>query len=263
MVINSARVSAFGQRWTARIQQSRAMMAGSPGLATIGRGARKDCGAATLEPGDQASIGGRRVQAEHAGDQLQVPLLLREPTEPPVPNDPITVIGAGLTITGKLEFKGEVQVEGEVQGDIHAQRIFIGEQARIRGALIAEEIVVRGNVQGSIHGNAVIFQSSCQAKADVVHKSLAIEQGALFEGRSIRSEDPMSLLRTALKQKYASNSAYLAVIGAKRGGSVAIVWSLAGACSRCRRPMNLWQFETACRCLGGPRHAEAGGRGRN
>jgi cytoskeletal protein CcmA (bactofilin family) len=220
MVINSARVSAFGQRWTARIQQSRAMMAGSPGLATIGRGARKDCGAAALEPGDQASICGRRVQAEHAGDQLQVPLLLREPTEPPVPNDPITVIGAGLTITGKLEFKGEVQVEGEVQGDIHAQRIFIGEQARIRGALIAEEIIVRGNVQGSIHGNAVIFQSSCQAKADVVHKSLAIEQGALFEGRSIRSEDPMSLLRTALKQKYASNSAYLAVIGTKRGTEV-------------------------------------------
>jgi hypothetical protein len=26
---------------------------------------------------------------------------------------------------------------------------------------------------------------------------LAIEQGAFFEGRSIRSEDPMSLLRTA------------------------------------------------------------------
>jgi cytoskeletal protein CcmA (bactofilin family) len=131
-------------------------------------------------------MGGRRLQAEHAGEQL-----------PPVPNDPVTVIGAGLTIAGNLESKGEVQVEGEVHGDVHAQRIFIGEQARITGALIAEEIVVRGNVQGSIHGNVVIIHSSSHVEADVVHKALAIEQGAFFEGRSIRSEDPMSLLRTA------------------------------------------------------------------
>ena len=62
------------------------------------------------------------------------------------------MIGAGLTITGNLESKGEVQVEGEVQGDVHAQYIVIGERARITGALIAEEIVVRGNVQGSIRG---------------------------------------------------------------------------------------------------------------
>ena len=73
MVVNSARVSALGQRWTARVQQSRAMMAGLPGLATIGHGARKDCDAAALEPGDQASIGGRRLQAEHAGNQAASP----------------------------------------------------------------------------------------------------------------------------------------------------------------------------------------------
>jgi cytoskeletal protein CcmA (bactofilin family) len=196
MVDNSASVSAFGQRWTASDQESRAMIAGPPGLATIGHGARKDCGADV--PGDRASKrGGCRQHAEHAGDQLQIPLLLREPTEPPAPNDSVTAIGAGLSITGNVESKGDVQVEGEVQGDVHAQYILIGERARITGALIAEEIVVRGNVQGSIHGNVVIIHSSSHVEADVVHKSLAIEQGAFFEGRSIRSEEPMSLLRTA------------------------------------------------------------------
>jgi cytoskeletal protein CcmA (bactofilin family) len=142
-------------------------------------------------------MGGCRQNAEHAGDQLQVPLLVREPTEPPAPNGSATVIGAGLTITGNVESKGDVRVEGEVQGDVHAQYILIGERARITGALIAEEIVVRGNVQGSIHGNVVIIHSSSHVEADVVHKLLAIEQGAFFGGRSIRSEDPMSLLRTA------------------------------------------------------------------
>ena len=112
-------------------------------------------------------------------------------------NGSASVIGVDLSITGNLESKGEVQVEGEVQGDIHAQRIVIGERARITGALIAEEIVVRGNVQGSIRGNAVTFQSSSRVEGDVFHKSLAIEQGAFFEGKSRRSEDPMSVQRTA------------------------------------------------------------------
>jgi len=138
--------------------------------------------------------------AEHAGDQLQVPLLVREPTEPPAPNDSVTVIGAGLTITGNVESKGDVQVEGEVQGDVHAKHIVIGERARITGALIAEEIVVRGNVQGSIRGNAVTFHSSSRVEGDVFHKSLVIEQGAFFEGKSRRSEDPMAVQSKASGQ---------------------------------------------------------------
>ena len=112
-------------------------------------------------------------------------------------NNAASVIGTDLTITGNLESKGEVQIEGEVQGDVHAQRIVIGEQARITGALIAEEVVVRGNVQGSIRGNSVTFQASSRIEGDVFHKTLAIEQGAFFEGKSRRSEDPMSVQRSA------------------------------------------------------------------
>src|SRR5437763_9675329 len=85
-------------------------------------------------------------------------------------NGSASVIGAGLSITGNLESKGEVQVEGEVQGDIHAQRIVIGEQARTTGALIAEEVVVRGRVQGSIRGNSVTFQSTGHIEGDVLHR---------------------------------------------------------------------------------------------
>ena len=130
---------------------------------------------------------------------------LAPPAAPPVAaragaargNGSASLIGADLSITGNLESKGEVQIEGEIQGDVHARRIVIGERARIIGALIAEEVVVRGSVQGSIRGNAVTFQSSSRIEGDVFHKSLAIEQGAYFEGKSRRSEDPMSLQRTA------------------------------------------------------------------
>jgi cytoskeletal protein CcmA (bactofilin family) len=104
-----------------------------------------------------------------------------------------SVIGADLSITGNLESTGEVQIDGEVQGDVHADRIVVGEQAMITGALVADEIVIRGNVQGSIRGNNVVFQASSRVEGDVFHKTLTLEQGAYFEGKSRRSSDPMSV----------------------------------------------------------------------
>jgi cytoskeletal protein CcmA (bactofilin family) len=107
------------------------------------------------------------------------------------------VIGADLTITGNLEAKGDIQIDGQVEGDIHAQRIVIGERASTTGNLVAEAIEVRGNVQGSIRGNTVTFTSSGRVQADVFHKSLTIEEGAFFEGKSRRSDSPMSVQRPA------------------------------------------------------------------
>jgi cytoskeletal protein CcmA (bactofilin family) len=101
-----------------------------------------------------------------------------------------SVIGADLTIMGNLVSRGEVQVDGEVQGDIHGTNVVIGERARITGGVVAEEVVVRGHVMGSIRGRKVLLQSSSHVEGDVFHQSLSIEQGAYFEGKSRRSEDP-------------------------------------------------------------------------
>jgi cytoskeletal protein CcmA (bactofilin family) len=101
-----------------------------------------------------------------------------------------SVIGTDLTIMGNLVSRGEVQVDGEVQGDIHGTNIVIGEKARITGAIVGEEVVVRGHVLGSIRGKRVMLQSSSHVEGDVFHQALSIEQGAFFEGKSRRSEDP-------------------------------------------------------------------------
>lgn len=105
-----------------------------------------------------------------------------------------SVIGPDLAIAGNLESAGEVQVHGEVQGDIKAERIVVGAQGHISGALIANEIVVGGSVIGSVRGNDVTFQTGSHIEADVFHRSLTIEQGAFFEGKSRRSNDPMSVV---------------------------------------------------------------------
>ena len=112
-------------------------------------------------------------------------------------NGVASIIGQDLVITGNLHSTGEVQIEGEVQGDVEARRILVGERAHVVGALIADEVVVRGGVQGQIRGNSVTFQATSRVEGDIFHKSLLIEQGALFEGRSRRSNDPLSVGRAA------------------------------------------------------------------
>lgn len=101
-----------------------------------------------------------------------------------------SVIGPELQITGNLVSRGEIQIEGEVNGDIHAYHVIVGEKATVTGGVVADEVIVRGHVMGSVRGKRVLLQSSSHIEGDVYHLTLAIEQGAYFEGKSRRTEDP-------------------------------------------------------------------------
>lgn len=101
-----------------------------------------------------------------------------------------SVIGPDLIVSGNLISKGEVQIDGEVQGDVHSSYVVIGEKARITGSVIADEVVVRGEVMGSIRSKRVMLQSTSHVEGDIHHSALAIEQGAFFEGKSRRTDDP-------------------------------------------------------------------------
>ncbi len=104
----------------------------------------------------------------------------------------VSIIGPDLVIIGDLVSNGQVQVDGEVQGDIHGSHIVVGEGARITGGIVSEEVVVRGTVEGSIRGRKVMLQAESRVEGDIYHKSLAIEQGAYFEGKSRRVDDPLA-----------------------------------------------------------------------
>jgi cytoskeletal protein CcmA (bactofilin family) len=101
-----------------------------------------------------------------------------------------SIIGPELQITGNLVSRGEVQIEGEINGDIHGSHVLVGERATVTGGIVGDEVVVRGHVMGSVRGKRVLLQSTSRVEGDVYHLTLAIEQGAYFEGKSRRTEDP-------------------------------------------------------------------------
>jgi cytoskeletal protein CcmA (bactofilin family) len=103
-----------------------------------------------------------------------------------------SIIGEDLMITGNVTSKGEIQVDGEIKGDVHCGSLLLGDKSQINGCVIAEDVVVRGRVLGSIRGLRVTLQAQSHVEGDIYHQSLAIEQGAFFEGKSRRSDDPLS-----------------------------------------------------------------------
>ncbi len=101
-----------------------------------------------------------------------------------------SIIGEDLSVTGNIVSKGAVQVDGEIQGDVHCTSLVIGEKARVNGGLVAEEVEVCGNVTGSIRATRVTLKASSHVEGDIHHQTISIEQGAFFEGKSRRSENP-------------------------------------------------------------------------
>src|SRR5690606_10473590 len=110
----------------------------------------------------------------------------------------VSLIGSDLTIAGNLVCKGEVQVDGTVEGDIQGSNVVIGENAMITGSISGEEVIVRGHVVGSVYSRRVMLQATSQVEGDIYHQALSIEQGAMFEGKSRRTnDDPKTLLKKA------------------------------------------------------------------
>jgi cytoskeletal protein CcmA (bactofilin family) len=104
----------------------------------------------------------------------------------------ISTIGENLTITGNVTVKSKLQIDGHVQGDVHCASLVLGENSQLEGGVVADDVVVRGSLIGSIWAQRVTLQSTSHVEGDLVHKSLAVEQGAYFEGESRHSEDPLS-----------------------------------------------------------------------
>ena len=125
------------------------------------------------------------------GDTVHISLDSND-TKPKAPRAPAgpTIIGADLLIIGNVYSQGDIQVEGEIRGDITAARVTVAKSARIAGTLVARDVIVKGTVVGSVRGNRITLHAYSKTEADILHQTLAIEQGAYFEGKSRRADDP-------------------------------------------------------------------------
>ena len=136
------------------------------------------------------SKGSKSTQASNGVDTSA-----RSPLKSSIPS----IISADLRINGDLVCSGDVQVDGWVEGDIQSRNIVIGEGATVQGGLQAETVRVCGVVNGQIKADSVVLEKTARVTGDVLHKSLAMEQGASLEGMCKRLDATATISTPSLK----------------------------------------------------------------
>ena len=103
-----------------------------------------------------------------------------------------SVLSSDLLVTGNLKTTGDFQIEGQVEGDIRAHLLTVSQGATVKGEIMADDVVVNGRVIGRVRGLKVRLTSTARVEGDIIHKTIAIESGAHFEGSVQRQDDPLT-----------------------------------------------------------------------
>jgi len=125
----------------------------------------------------------------------QAPVVERTAARPQADTQTGTVscIGSGMSIIGNVECNGPAQVFGRIEGEVHASDLLIGDGAQIEGTVIAQEVTVCGTVKGTVRGGRVRLRKGGTVDGDIFHRSLSIEEDAVFEGTVRRVENPTEM----------------------------------------------------------------------
>ena len=100
------------------------------------------------------------------------------------------VIGRGSSFDGTLRLEGVVRIDGTFTGQIAAQdTLIVGEGAKITANISCRSVIVSGEIRGDIDAHeSVELRASARVKGDITTPSLAMEKGAIFEGRSMMED---------------------------------------------------------------------------
>ena len=93
------------------------------------------------------------------------------------------VLGENSTITGDVESSGTVLVEGTIIGNIHGEKVILGEKAYVKGDIQANAISLGGKLEGHLKGKETVeIKGTGRVTGDIFTKSLSMMDGAIFNG---------------------------------------------------------------------------------
>ena len=102
----------------------------------------------------------------------------------------MSIIAAGMTVTGDIDSAGVVKVEGRVEGSVRtARQVLIGRQGEVKGDIETREAVIGGRVEGTITASErVDVQATASVNGDIHTKSIVVQEGGKING-SVKMSD--------------------------------------------------------------------------
>ena len=96
------------------------------------------------------------------------------------------VLSTDVEIKGTVKFTNDLVVDGKIEGEITSDgNLTVGENARIKAEIKTATVVVYGKVHGNLTAtDRVELKASAEVVGDIKAKTLSIEAGAIFVGKS-------------------------------------------------------------------------------
>jgi cytoskeletal protein CcmA (bactofilin family) len=122
------------------------------------------------------------------------------------------ILSTDVEIKGTVKFTNDLVVDGKIEGEITSDgNLTVGENARIKAEIKTATVVVYGKVHGNLTAtDRVELKSSAEVVGDIKAKTLSIEAGAIFVGKSTvgtPAQAPASAQPTAAKAAPAAPAA--------------------------------------------------------
>ncbi|MEO8342565.1 MAG: polymer-forming cytoskeletal protein [Gallionella sp.] len=118
-----------------------------------------------------------------------------------------SLIGAGTSIEGNLNFSGGMRIDGQVNGNVIATEgkpstLVLSEHAQVNGEVHVTHLVINGSISGSVSASEYMeLQSKAKVTGDVHYTTMEIQLGAIVEGRllhnSTATEDKVVAFKTS------------------------------------------------------------------
>ncbi|RKD31452.1 bactofilin family protein [Thermohalobacter berrensis] len=95
-----------------------------------------------------------------------------------------TIIGKNTKLEGKMETTGTIRLDGELIGDLNIKgNLIVGENGKIDGNIIANNVLISGIVNGNITCNEQLrLTNTAKLYGDIIVKSFIVDENAVFEG---------------------------------------------------------------------------------
>ena len=95
------------------------------------------------------------------------------------------VIGESSKITGYVESAGTILIEGTIIGNLHGNKVILGEKSYVKGDISANNISIAGKIEGQLKGKESIeVKATGHISGDMVTRHLSMMKGAIFNGMS-------------------------------------------------------------------------------
>jgi cytoskeletal protein CcmA (bactofilin family) len=96
------------------------------------------------------------------------------------------VLSSDVEIKGSVKFTNDLVVDGKIEGEITSDgNLTVGENARIKAEVKTATVIVYGKVHGNLTATErVELKASAEVVGDIKAKTLSIEAGAIFVGKS-------------------------------------------------------------------------------